>query len=71
MIPYNYVAPVTTFVGAGQAGISLPVHQRGFVNKLRVVQLSGTKSRFSYTLYDTIAACQPITGLPLAGLGTT
>jgi hypothetical protein len=71
MVPYTYVAPIVTFTGAGQFGLALPLNKRGFINVLRVVQLTGGNAGFSYTLYNTIAACQPPTGLPMTGLGTT
>jgi hypothetical protein len=71
MVPYEFVSQPIVFTGAGQYGLIVPLHSRGFITKLRVVQLAGTFSGFNYTLYNTIAACTPITGLPLAGQGTT
>jgi hypothetical protein len=65
MIPHEFFTgsrslPAPFTVPGGQEwGFAIPACRRGTIEKLRVVQLSGTQDGFSYTLYNSIAGCPP------------
>ncbi len=58
MLPHEFITAPINVTGGTTVGVPVFASRRGTIKKLRVVQLSGTLEGFTYTLYNTIAACQ-------------
>lgn len=66
MLVHEAVYPNVVVAAGTPIGVPLAALRRGLIRKLSVVQLTGTRSGFTYTLYTTAGACQP-DGSALAG----